>query len=312
MKPVAFFSVPSPARPLGPFECYVTGGLEVQPSKMDRPSKTYHTHRDQEAGLPTPPPAPRDHEDFSRKLYDTAKSELFYDLPSAADEHAGGYALNLATLQRIRLHVIQYQIGRQVKDMRRRQRCSASSNRMLDTLLHDYCKSDHSIPYQHSLDASHPGDAIRDLDFMRQRGGPDKTKDPFIISSTSRDLDRTLLYEVGLIATTEDVPRARDYGERERRLCQPSRTEQDRSEQFQRFVERIAGAILGIVALFAPVLVMVFVPSLAVGLSATFGFMLLVAAGIAWFTTFSPTEVLSLSFAYAAVLVVFIGTSITP
>ncbi|KAK4546307.1 hypothetical protein LTR36_001984 [Oleoguttula mirabilis] len=141
---------------------------------------------------------------------------------------------------------------------------------------------------------------------MRQRGGADKTKDPFIITS-SRALDRTLFYDVGLIPSDTRMDEAHDQDEP--MLSQRSRTELDAEETLKAFVERIAGALLGIVALFAPVLIMIFVPSLVTSLATTFAFVLLVAAGIAWFTNFASDGVLGLSFAYAAVLVVFIGTS---
>lgn len=152
-----------------------------------------------------------------------------------------------------------------------------------------------------------PGDALRDLDYMRRRGGSDKTKDPFIITS-SRDLDRTLLCDVGLI--NSDIPKAQDH--RHPKLSQAGRTEMDAEEQLKSFVYRVSGALLGMVALFAPVLIMILVPSLATSLATTFAFVVLVAAGLAWFTGLPPDGVLSLSFTYAAVLVVFIGTSMAP
>lgn len=98
---------------------------------------------------------------------------------------------------------------------------------------------------------------------------------------------------------------------REAKASIPSRADLCAEEELVAFIQRVSGALCGICALFAPVLIMIFVPSLPATLAITFSFVLLVAGGIAWFTDLTAAEVLGLSFAYAAVFAVFIGSAST-
>lgn len=141
---------------------------------------------------------------------------------------------------------------------------------------------------------------------MRQRGGFDKTKDPFIISTT-RDLDRKSFYDIELLERDQLCEEALNRG-----LALPSRTQQNAEERLTRLIERTGGAAASIAALFGPVLIMIFVPTLAATLAVAFAAVLLVVLAVAVFTDLPANEVMTLSFTYAAVLVVFIGTTLAP
>ena len=106
---------------------------------------------------------------------------------------------------------------------------------------------------------------------MRARGGPDKTKDPFTITS-SHDLSRTLLYDLTLVPTKDTEPQKDTPGSRswQATAIQCSCPEATNEEKLKAFVVRIQGAVLGIVALFGSVLIMIFVQSPAVALAAVF------------------------------------------
>lgn len=139
---------------------------------------------------------------------------------------------------------------------------------------------------------------------MQQRGGRDKAKDPFLIS-TSRKLDRALFYDLGLASGISE--KGRDRG-----LALPPRSQQYAEERLTRLIERTGGAAASIAALFGPVLIMIFVPTLAATLTVAFAAVLLVVIAVAVFTELPANEVMTLSFTYAAVLVVFIGTTLVP
>jgi hypothetical protein len=137
---------------------------------------------------------------------------------------------------------------------------------------------------------------------MRLRAGNRREKDPFIIS-TFHELDRALFYDTGLV--TEKCEEARDLG-----LAIPARSQLKIEERFAGMVERTGGAITSVVALFGPVVIMIFVPTLAVTLTVAFAAVCLVAIAVAAFTDLPGSGVMVTSFTYAAVLVVFIGTTL--
>lgn len=123
--------------------------------------------------------------------------------------------------------------------------------------------------------------------------------------STTSQLDRAMLYDLELIVG--DCEKSRQY-----QLALLPRNQQSAEERLARLIERTGSAAASIAALFGPVLIMIFVPTLAATLAVAFGAVLLVVAAVATFTELPANEVMTLSFTYAAVLVVFIGTTLSP
>ena len=150
---------------------------------------------------------------------------------------------------------------------------------------------------------------MRDYDFMRKRGGDTLAGDPFTIAST-RELDRTILYDSGLIDPKRRLEAAAD--EADPRLMMPTRTEQNALERLSSLVKRLGGAAVSVIALFAPVLIMIFVPSLAATLSVAFGSVVVLSVAMTVFSERSAYELQALAFAYAAVLIVFVALTVTP
>lgn len=72
---------------------------------------------------------------------------------------------------------------------------------------------------------------------------------------------------------------------------------------------RFLVAILGVLAVVLPMIIMVLVPGRTASLVTTSVFAVAFGAGIASVSSFRSTEILAIACAYAAVLVVFVGTS---
>ena len=166
----------------------------------------------------------------------------------------------------------------------------------------------------HSDTLTHPGDAVRDLEYMQQRAaecGEDDENDPFYLKS-SKELDRLAMKEAGLIPDhvlpTGDLPIARDYDSPV--LPGSPRSVAIKANRSRDLALRFGMASAGGLSLIVPVLIMANVPGIVSSLVTTCVAMLLFAIGITLGTDLKPDQVLGATAAYAAVLVVFVGTSL--
>ena len=167
----------------------------------------------------------------------------------------------------------------------------------------------------------HIGTAVQNLDYMahkKQECSRIGVEDPFQISSTNI-LNFRLMEEANLLphsrtpeyASLKDCIRdGRKYDNRDNILPGTSRTTYNEREMAMQFLERFAMGILGGLAMIGPVLIMVLHKDLLTSLLTTSVATLLFAGALAiWGKSLGGDTVLALVAAYAAVLVVFIGSS---
>lgn len=133
-------------------------------------------------------------------------------------------------------------------------------------------------------------------------------EDPFILK-TSRAVDRRILESAhllpyGRLLPADDAkhPQLRTQGRHKAHRMAHAR------EQSTRLLFAIAGGL----SLILPMLIMANVPGKIASLVTTCISMLIFVILIAFLTRLSPNEVLATTAAYAAVLVVFVGTSLRP
>lgn len=154
------------------------------------------------------------------------------------------------------------------------------------------------------------GDAVRNLDFMKECALRGYEKDPFLIRSTHA-LERSILETTGLIPShvlpSGVLPLAEDHSDPQ--LRDVSRNQANRDVRHQKRLSRFAMAALGGLLLVVPMLIMANVPGKVSSLVTTCVAMLVFSALVTLFTELGPHEILATTAGYAAVLVVFVGTS---
>ncbi|KAK5115432.1 hypothetical protein LTR85_009892 [Meristemomyces frigidus] len=267
-----------------------------------------HAHQEQENRQPTPPVDPgegfRSEEkvetlaQLQRRLFDAGKNEVFATLTRSHDPTKPKTAvLNIATLQHMALQQFQYEIARYVSVMYHSGQFHTEMEgyKPLNDLLSKYC------------------DAVRNLDYMKKCALGGHEKDAFLMKS-SRSLERKIMVTVGLVPhhvlpagplplpRDAHCPKLRDMG----------RNEANRAAYEKQRLLRFAMAGFGGLLLIVPMLTMAEVPGKIASLTTTCVAILVFAALISWFTNLGPNEVLATTAAYAAVLVVFVGTSLAP
>jgi hypothetical protein len=149
---------------------------------------------------------------------------------------------------------------------------------------------------------------------MQQRAadcGENDDDDPFYLKS-SKEFDRLAMELVGLIPNhvlpAGDLPIALDQGDPV--LPGVPRTVAIKANKSKNLALRFSMASAGGLSLIVPVLVMANVPGIVSSLVTTCIAMLIFAIGITLGTDLKPDQVLGATAAYAAVLVVFVGTSL--
>lgn len=155
---------------------------------------------------------------------------------------------------------------------------------------------------------------MRDLEYMQQRAaecGKNDENDPFYLKS-SKQVDRLAMQEAGLIPDhvlpSGNLPIARDRDHPV--LPGIPRSVANKANRLRNLALRFGMASAGGLSLIIPVLVMANVPGIVSSLVTTCVAMLLFAIGITLGTDLKPDQVLGATAAYAAVLVVFVGTSL--
>jgi hypothetical protein len=146
-----------------------------------------------------------------------------------------------------------------------------------------------------------------------EEAGDNPSRDPFIITST-RQLDLCLMNKAGLTHASrhfaKHLQKAIDAGDAILPPI-PSRTRKNhiRETKVGAFWKRLYMAIFGGFAVVAPMLLMVLYKHILTSLLTTSLAVFLFALAMATFSTANPETLLAAVAAYAAVLVVFVGTS---
>jgi hypothetical protein len=157
------------------------------------------------------------------------------------------------------------------------------------------------------------GQVVRDLDFMQQRAagcGEHNDDDPFYLKS-SKELDRLAMVQAGLIPDhVLPVGNLQNALDRDHpRLPGVARTTAVRSSKSGHWLSRLALALAGGLSLIVPVILMVKFPGPITSLVTTCSSLLLFAFAVTFGTDIRAYQILAKTAAYAAVLVVFVGTS---
>ncbi|KAK4892448.1 hypothetical protein LTR27_009104 [Elasticomyces elasticus] len=269
-------------------------------------------------GLSTPPRQPSVEpilnetieEKQLRQLFDAGKSVVFDTAHSRGDQNVPKTStLNIAALQQMNLHYLQYRIALHVG-----QSFDAST-------YVPHIGSIHSLSLGPALPEDEYGldywmekhcQAVRDMDYMKKRATLNPSEDPFKMMS-SRAVERSIMETVGLIPRhlipTGELPNALDHEEPALHINSRVRAKKEAAQEQN--VQRLAMAAIGGLLLLVPVLIMANLPrklATLVTTSASVVFAVLVTLG----TDLGSNEVLATTAGYAAVLVVFIGTSLAP
>ncbi|KAK4231609.1 hypothetical protein QBC38DRAFT_495624 [Podospora fimiseda] len=214
------------------------------------------------------------------------------ETPTDALQGEQSYLINFAVLQRIYIGQLREKLIRQAIDLRFKARQPAG---WTDTL---------------KLYSKSKAQALKDYDYMEQRHLlPD---DPFYVSG-ERYNDRKLLQHL-LGIRGEQIKRkvvSKEIWEETSAYSSSAARHNTRPDNYRRswirgFWERIGVAIVSGAFLIAPMWLMVLRNTLYTGLISTTGFVTVFGLTTAAFLR-SPTEVMSCTAAYAAVLVVFVG-----
>ena len=166
------------------------------------------------------------------------------------------------------------------------------------------------------IDTGSIGEGLRNLEYMQEcaaRYPDDDERDPFYLKST-KVLQRQAMEDAGLIPNYMQ-PKGRLPGTLDRahsaKLPGTARSMANEEARTDRLMVRFLMAMTGGLALLIPMLMMTYFPGKNVSVVTTSVAMLIFAAVITLGTQLAPDQVLGATAAYAAVLVVFVGTSLT-
>jgi hypothetical protein len=149
--------------------------------------------------------------------------------------------------------------------------------------------------------------AIQQLDYMRQVAARPSEKDPFVLDS-SFELERTV-HRCARLVLEEGLPPAHDEGQSG--LSTMPRSVAQKAAEKHAFVTRLGMAVFGGLSLLIPKIIMVLVPKRNVSLITISVFVVGFVAAISWGSELKPGELLAAASAYTAVLVVFVGASLS-
>jgi hypothetical protein len=248
-------------------------------------------------------------------IFDAGKGDLFYTLTRKENNTMPKTSvLNIATLQHIVLRDIQHDIACYVECMYRTSQFKKELQGFtpLAKLLSAYCRLSYNVRVDSLSRLPSAGEAVRNLDLMTECASRGYDKDPFLMRS-SRALERQTMETVGLVPNhvlpAGPLPLPRDH--KCPQLRQTGRNAAIKAAYKRKRLLRFSMAALGGLLLMVPVVVMATVPGLVSSLVTTCIATLVFAFLVAWRTELGPNEVLATTAAYAAVLVVFVGTSIS-
>ena len=153
---------------------------------------------------------------------------------------------------------------------------------------------------------------MRNLEYMKQSAMHGYEKDPFLMK-TSRALERQVMETVKLVPNhvLPAGPLPLPYDSEDPQLREMGRNEANKAAYEKKRLLRFAMAAVGGLLLIVPVIIMAKIPGTNASLVTTCFSMLVFAALITWLSDLGPNEILGTTAAYAAVLVVFVGTSLS-
>ncbi|KAK4229593.1 hypothetical protein QBC38DRAFT_471664 [Podospora fimiseda] len=205
----------------------------------------------------------------------------------------GKTVLNLAVLQRMVLFQLEVDIIEKVGPLARRQFNGRNPLRdqELKKALADYAQG------------------VRDWDLMvdhQLKATRDKTPDPFSIISDSRLLKKAMEdNKLPELAGNLTYPRGgldKEVG------TFRQRTKLNKARRLKTAAQKFTMAMFGGVSLIGPMLLMVYWRDLTVVVVTTSLAVIIFAGILAWYSNGEPVDIVSAVAAYAAVLVVFVGT----
>ncbi|KAK5124359.1 hypothetical protein LTR85_001576 [Meristemomyces frigidus] len=217
---------------------------------------------------------------FAQRVFEAGKPDLLYDLRQTKrlkDRKHG--VLDLTTLQRMSQHVLQQKLTEQVKAIGDK---GAWMEVGIQETLHEYCE------------------AVRDMEYMERCALRGSNNDPFLLT-TANPLDCKLLEDAGLA-----------FGDPKKAVLHttPDRLAYTKRESLtKRGLRRLLMSLLGGLAVIAPFLVMILISGQLVRLIATSAFTVLFAACATVGSDLGPDRIALVTAAYAAALVVFVGTN---
>ncbi|KAK4548874.1 hypothetical protein LTR36_008647 [Oleoguttula mirabilis] len=216
---------------------------------------------------------------FAQRVFEAGKPDLLYDLRDThrLKDHKYG-VLDLTTLGRMNQHVLQQKLTEQVKAIGEK---GAWMEVGIKQTLHDYCES------------------IRDMEYMERCALRGSNNDPFLLS-TADPLECKLLEDAGLA-----------FGDPKKKSPQttPDRLASTKRESLsKRGLRRLLMSLLGGLAVIAPFLIMILISGQLVRLIVTCAFTVAFAACTTVGSDLGPDRVALVTAAYAAALVVFVGT----
>lgn len=254
--------------------------------------------------------------EFSKRVFEAGRDELLYRVYNTSTEQYK-CVLNLATLQRMNLHVLQKEIVEKVASIA--ENPSMIEGRDLRNLMKEYCKCNFfsclvedllSRRYLNILTSilHGLGETLRDWDLMQAKWTPDFEKDPFKLV-TSKALDKKIIEEARIALPIGRGLLQDPYDFYSPQLPGGSRGHVIQEKKTQLIAKRFGVALAGELALLAPVIIMAVRKTLLKSLLTVSVAVLLFCVAIAKFSHQSSVEILSLTAAYTAVLVVFVGVS---
>jgi len=223
--------------------------------------------------------------DFCQRLGRIGLEDLFY-----IDEKTNERTVNLATLQRMNLYALQMELVDEVAEVDNNYEVLPGQMARIKGFMADYAQ------------------AIRDWELIVKNSS--MKRDPFILRSNEA-LHLRLMNEAGLLEPSASLLK-RCYDFSSPQLPFESRGMINRRSKLKAFWARFYMAMFGGLALIGPMILMVLKQSLITALVTVsvsvflFGFIL-----AAFFPDLGPETVLGSVAGYAAVLVVFVGTSNT-
>ncbi|KAK6440872.1 hypothetical protein LTR95_002914 [Oleoguttula sp. CCFEE 5521] len=222
---------------------------------------------------------------LAERLLDVAKPNLFWPILSPDRKEARRYVVSVATMQSVVVRTYQRDLVQAAKEM-----MDGKTSVLLPRLLRSYCK------------------AIRDMEYMQQAVNNGFAADPFLLQ-TSKQMEREMMRHYHLLPRQRRLTKAWDYDRP--RLPGIGRRAKLERDQGQLKTKKLYYALAGGLSLIIPMLIMRLVPGVVCSLVTTSVAVLLFAIIVARRSSLQPQEILGIVAAYAAVLVVFVGTAST-
>lgn len=258
--------------------------------------------------------------ELRRQMFDAGKREMFYTLTRTKDRNSPKTAvLNLAMMQRLSLHRLQRDLANLAGFEYERGEALEFPGPKIQPLLNSYCElltpfsAFSKFPFWPCLSlTAKAGEGLRNLDFMKDAALKDNDEDPFVLKS-SRAIERKIMKIAGLIPDhvlpAGPLPMALDE-EDPQLVGGTGRHYANRIAAKEKRLLRFAMAGSGGLLVIVPMLIMANVDGKIASLVTTCVAIAVFAALITMYTELGPNDVLGTTAAYAAVLVVFVGTSL--